>query len=122
MPAHKMTESERRALSLRLGNIVLYGTFGLLMFGPLAFGAVEPWSIFCLETGSVVLTFVWLAKQWIDDELQVRWNPLFLPIIAFAIWFSCRSFSGTAHTRTTHAQERSCTALMPCSAFCRGSP
>lgn len=85
MPAHKMTESERRALSLRLGNIVLYGTFGLLMFGPLAFGAVEPWSIFCLETGSVVLTFVWLAKQWIDDELQVRWNPLFLPMIAFAI-------------------------------------
>jgi len=80
-----MTESERRALSLRLGNIVLYGTFGLLMFGPLAFGAVEPWSIFCLETGSVVLTFVWLAKQWIDDELQVRWNPLFLPMIAFAI-------------------------------------
>jgi O-antigen ligase len=85
MPAHKMTESERRALSLRLGNIVLFGTFGLLMFGPLAFGAVEPWSIFCLETGSVLLTLTWLAKQWIDDELNIRWNPLFLPMIAFAV-------------------------------------
>jgi O-antigen ligase len=72
-------------LSLRLANILLYGTFGLLMFGPIAFGAVEPWSIFVLEAGSVALLMVWLAKQWIDGQFIIRWNDLFLPMGAFGI-------------------------------------
>lgn len=69
----------------RLGAIVLYGTFGLLMFGPLAFGTVEPWSIFVLQTGAVILTILWLAKQWLDHEIALSWNPLFIPMVAFAL-------------------------------------
>jgi len=80
-----MAEAERAQLSLRLGNALLSGTFGLLMFGPLAFGAVEPWSIFLLETGALVLALLWLAKQYVDRELAVEWNPLFLPMAAFGI-------------------------------------
>jgi O-antigen ligase len=79
-----LTPSERQQASLQIANILLYGTFGLLMFGPVAFGAVEPWSIFILELGSVVLTLLWLAKQWIDGEMNIQWNPLFLPMAAFA--------------------------------------
>lgn len=78
-----LTESERLQLSMRLGNVLLYGTFGLLMFGPLAFGAVEPWSIFVMEMGALVLVLLWLAKQWVDQELTLEWNPLFLPMGAF---------------------------------------
>jgi O-antigen ligase len=84
-PARNMTDADRAALSLRLGTILLYGTFGLLMFGPIAFGAVEPWSIFVLEAGSVLLTLGWLAKQWIDREIVIQWNPLFLPMAGFGI-------------------------------------
>ncbi|HET9308923.1 MAG TPA: O-antigen ligase family protein [Candidatus Sulfotelmatobacter sp.] len=69
--------------SARLGAIVLYGTFGLLMFGPLAFGTVEPWSIFVLQTGAVILSLLWLAKQWLDHEITLSWNPLFVPMTAF---------------------------------------
>lgn len=71
--------------SARLGAIVLYGTFGLLMFGPLAFGTVEPWSIFVLQTGAVILSFLWLAKQWLDQEITLSWNPLFVPMVAFGL-------------------------------------
>jgi O-antigen ligase len=53
------------------------------MFGPLAFGAVEPWSSFVVEIGSVLLTGLWLAKQWIDEEISILWNPLYLPMLAF---------------------------------------
>jgi O-antigen ligase len=67
----------------QLGTLLLYGSFGLLMFGPLAFGAVEPWSIFVVETGAVLLTGLWLAKQWIDEEISILWNPLYLPMLAF---------------------------------------
>ena len=81
----KIKESDRRALSMSLGNVLLYGVFALLMFGPLAFGAVEPWSIFLLQSGSAVLLLVWLAKQWVDDEFVIRWNPIFLPMGAFGV-------------------------------------
>lgn len=81
----KMTGMKRQMHSARIGASVLYGTFGLLMFGPLAFGAVEPWSIFLLETGALMLTLLWLIKQWLDDEITVLWNPLFIPMIAFGV-------------------------------------
>lgn len=71
--------------SAQLSLIVLYGTFGLLMFGPLAFGAVEPWSIFILESGSALLLLLWLFKQATDNQISIRWNPLFLPIAAFGV-------------------------------------
>jgi O-antigen ligase len=80
-----MTEDERRRLSLLMGDVLLYGTFGLLMFGPIAFGAVEAWSIFVLETGAVLLTLLWLARQWVDGQLELRGNPLFLPMAGFGI-------------------------------------
>ena len=78
-----MTQAERQQLSVKVGDVLLYGTFGLLLFGPLAFGAVEPWSIFVLEIGSVLLILLWLAKQWIDGEVTIQRNPLFLPMAAF---------------------------------------
>src|SRR5579863_6435668 len=81
----KMTDADRIALSQFLGSILLYGTFGLLMFGPLAFGAVEPWSTFVLEAGSALLVLLWFARQWLDGELVIQWNPLFLPMAAFGL-------------------------------------
>jgi hypothetical protein len=85
MARHKISESERRSLSELTGNVVLYATFALLMFGPLAFGAVEPWSTFVLEIGAVSLTAIWFGKQWLDGQLKIRWNPLFLPMAAFGV-------------------------------------
>ena len=85
MRIRKISDGDRRALSLHLGDALLYGTFGLLMFGPVAFGAVEPWSIFILEFGSLLLMIAWIAKQWLDGELVLLWNPLFLPMAAFGV-------------------------------------
>jgi len=72
-------------LSAQLASVLLYGVFGLLMFGPLAFGGVEPWSIFVLEAGSVILFLVWVAKQYIDGEIRIRPNALYPPMGAFGI-------------------------------------
>jgi O-antigen ligase len=85
MTTQTMADSERAKLSTRLGTALLYGTFGLLMAGPLAFGAVEPWSIFVLEAGALILALLWLAKGFVDRELTIEWNPLFLPIAAFGV-------------------------------------
>ena len=55
MRAIRNPENLRRERAVLAGNILLFGVFGLLLFGPLAFGAVEPWSIFLLEAGSAAL-------------------------------------------------------------------
>jgi len=73
----------RQFVVTKIDTLLLYGTFGLLMFGPLAFGAVERWSIFVVETGTVLLILLWLAKQWLNEEVVIIWNPLFLPMGVF---------------------------------------
>lgn len=80
----KKAESNPQLLSAQLGSVLLYGTFGLLMFGPLAFGAVEPWSIFVVEAGAVLLSTLWLVKQLVAREINLLGNPLFVPMAAFA--------------------------------------
>jgi O-antigen ligase len=75
----------RREQSAQAARILLYGVFGLLLFGPLAFGAVEPWSIFLLEAATAALFLLWVVKQVLDGEVKVRWNPLSLPMAAFGL-------------------------------------
>jgi len=67
------------------GLALLYGMFALLLFGPLAFGAVEPWSIFLMEAGAAALFMVWIVQQIFEGELKMRWNPLFLPMAVFGL-------------------------------------
>jgi len=84
--AHKTgTEIDPRLLSEQIGKVLLYTTFGVLLFGPIAFGAVGPWSIFVLELSSLLLTLLWFAKQLLDGEINIQWNPLFLPMGVFGI-------------------------------------
>lgn len=92
----KSTVVPAQSASARIDAILLYGTFGLLMFGPLAFGAVEPWSIFVLETGSCALALLWLAKQRIAGEITILWNPLFLPMSAFGLLILLQILLGTS--------------------------
>ena len=91
--------------SAQLSAALLYGSFGLLMFGPLAFGAVEPWSIFLVELGSILLTGLWFAKQWIDGEISILWNPLFPPMLAFfALIIAQIAFRLTVYRHDTVSQ------------------
>jgi O-antigen ligase len=97
MIAHsRTTDPNRQSL---MDAVLLYGTFGLLMFGPLAFGAVEPWSTFILEAGSALLALLWLTKQWIEGEVTIRWNPLFLPMAAFGFLILLQIGVGTSAYR-----------------------
>jgi O-antigen ligase len=96
------TDIQRKHRAAQLGSALLYGIFGLLLFGPLAFGAVEPWSIFLMELGSTALFLLWIAKQVVEEELKVRWNPLFVPMAAFGLLIVAQLvFRGTAYPHDT---------------------
>src|SRR5215471_8414197 len=98
----KTAVANPQLLSAQLGSVLLYGTFALLMFGPLAFGAVELWSIFVIEAGVLVLSALWLAKQLLDGEINLFRNPLFLPMGAFAGLIALQlAFRRTAYPHDT---------------------
>jgi len=65
-------------------NTVLAGIGALLMFGPLAFGAVEPWAVFVLQAAAVVLLAIWLLRRLRSGRVVVASNPVFIPMGLFA--------------------------------------
>lgn len=67
-----------------LDNILFCGTFGILLFGPLAFGAVEAWAVFVLEMVATFLLLLWTTRQLFSGRLQITWNPLFAPMLGFS--------------------------------------
>lgn len=97
----KISDHQRQQ-SEQAEKILLYGVFGLLLFGPAAFGAVEPWSIFVVELGAAALFLVWVFKQTLDERIRVRRNPLFAPVAAFGALVAVQIvFRTTAYSHDT---------------------
>jgi O-antigen ligase len=61
---------------------VLYGLGGVLMYGVITFGAVEPWSLFGFETLAVGLLLLWAFEQLITGA-EFVFSPLYVPAVLF---------------------------------------
>ena len=61
-PSSVATVSQPRLTNTTL----LIGACAVLLLAPLAFGAVQPWSIFALEACAAVLFLVWASRQWLN--------------------------------------------------------
>src|SRR5690348_9216642 len=79
------TQLQLHTARSRTNDFVLYGCVALLLFGPLAFGAVEAWASFVLETTAAILATVWCARQIRSGSLVIAWNPVFLPMSVFGL-------------------------------------
>jgi hypothetical protein len=66
-----------------LGWSLVLGLCALLIFGVLAFGAVDEWSTFTFESGAAILFLVWVAKQIASERIKISNNPLYLPTVLF---------------------------------------
>jgi O-antigen ligase len=62
---------------------ILMGGCAVLLFAPLAFGAVESWAVFVLEASSMALLLVWAYRQWSNLQLDVTDHVLYRPMAAF---------------------------------------
>jgi O-antigen ligase len=84
----------------RLTNtVMLAGACIVLLFGPLAFGGVEPWAIFVLEAASTLLVAVWAYRQWMSHELNVSDHVLYRPMLAFFALVLVQWVTGTTAYR-----------------------
>jgi O-antigen ligase len=64
-------------------NVLLIGASAVLLAGPLAFGAVQPWAVFALETCALLLLGLWAYKHWLNGALNLCDNALYPPMTAF---------------------------------------
>lgn len=69
----------------KLERILFYGPLALLMFGPLAFGAVEPWAILVQQALASGLVVLWICGWMFNSHIQAQPNPLYLPWAALAL-------------------------------------
>src|SRR5579863_158957 len=103
--------SRRRSSSISLlDSSLFYGVLGVLMFGPLAFGAVEPWSIWTVQACAGLLFALWALRQVLVGELEIVGSPLFLPMLCFAALVLLQLITG----RTAYRAETVSTGLLYC--------
>ena len=62
---------------------LFYGFAALIIFGPLAFGAVEDWAILIQQCAAAALLLLWSAQSR-GNRLAVRRNELYLPLAVLA--------------------------------------
>jgi O-antigen ligase len=73
-----------KAAQLKItSTAILTGAFVILLFGPLAFGAVEPWAVFALEASSMLLLGFWVYRQWESRQANVFDHVLYRPMATF---------------------------------------
>jgi O-antigen ligase len=55
----------------------------VLGFGPLAFGAVQPWSTCVLEVTVATLVMIWAAREAMTNGFHLVANPMYVPMALF---------------------------------------
>ena len=78
---------ESSTVSSTVSNIfqhaLIYGLGGVLAYGVITFGAVEPWSLLGFQALAAGLLILWALKAAITNT-EFVFNPLFLPVLVFA--------------------------------------
>ena len=85
-------------------SMLLAGATVVLLAAPLAFGAVEPWAIFLLESSATVLLLGWGFRQWANRELTITPHPLHAPMLAFGALIAMQWLTGiTSYKHVTYS-------------------
>ena len=83
--------------------LVLYGLGGVLVYGVITFGAVEPWSLFGLQAIAAGLLVLWAALQ-LATGAELVFSPLYMPMALFAGLVSAQlALHRTAYTYMTRS-------------------
>jgi hypothetical protein len=99
LPELPETPVRPQPVRLRSNDVVLYGIASLLLFCPLAFGAVEPWAIFTLQSVTTILFMVWMFAKMRADQPAILWTPIFPPMLAFGALICIQLLPGISSYR-----------------------
>jgi O-antigen ligase len=69
---------------------ILALVLGILVFAPLAFGAVDAWAFLVVQGLSLGVLLVWTLRLWINPRPKLLWPPLSWVVLAFVLYAIAR--------------------------------
>src|SRR5438270_4555519 len=83
-------EPARGVMRERLDNWcekgILVLVLAVLVFGPLATGAVRPLEFLIIQALTVGTVLLWLLRLWLKPEPRLLWPPICWTVVAFVIY------------------------------------
>ncbi len=62
---------------------ILYLVLAILVFGPLAMGAVSTWELLVIQALTLGVVALWALRLWVSPRPQLLWPPLCWVVVAF---------------------------------------
>ncbi len=76
----------REALDKFCGRGILALVLAILVFGPLAMGAVDAWAFLIIQGLTMAVMLLWALRVWLDPKPQLFWPPIGWVVLAFAVY------------------------------------
>lgn len=76
----------RRNLDWWCERVILVLLVSLLVFAPMAFGAVHTWAFLVVQTLVTCIAVVWLVRLWGGHKPKLLWTPLSWVVVAFVLY------------------------------------
>jgi O-antigen ligase len=80
----------REALDNWCKRGILALVLGILVFAPLAMGAVEAWAFLAVQGLTIAVMLAWALRLWISPKPQLLWPPVCWVVLAFTIYALAR--------------------------------
>ena len=72
---------------------ILWLLLSILIFAPLAFGAVDAWAFLVVQALTLGMLLVWALRLWINPKPQLLWPPLCWVVLGFTLYAVGRYFT-----------------------------
>jgi O-antigen ligase len=72
---------------------ILLLMLAMLVFAPLAFGAVDEWAFLVVQGIAAGGFILWMARLWLNPKPKLLWPPLAWVVVAFAVYAIVRYFT-----------------------------
>ena len=72
---------------------ILSLVLGMLVFAPLAFGAVDTWAFLVMQIAAAAVFVLWGARLWLSPRGKLLWPPLAWVVLAFMAYAVARYFT-----------------------------
>jgi O-antigen ligase len=65
---------------------ILLFVLGILVFGPLAMGAVDEWAFLVIQGMTLAVMLLWAVRIWLGPKTRLFWPPISWVVLAFVVY------------------------------------
>src|SRR5208283_2147151 len=77
---------DRKRLDIGCERTILGLVLAILVFAPLAMGAVDAWAFLVVQGLTIAVMLVWALRLWLGPKPKLLWPPISWVVLAFAVY------------------------------------